>query len=184
VFDYRGFGLSDGGRPSPTEAVGDTIAALRWTEARAKKDGVPLIAFAQSIGTALMTRALIEEKATIRPRLIVLDSAFVSYEWAAASVLSQHWLTVLFQPLAFVLVSDIRAPKDRIRELSPIPILFFHGEEDRIIQTRLAMDAINAALPPKEFVLVPGVGHIEALWGKEQEKYRGILFDRMDAAIK
>lgn len=184
VFDYRGYGSSEGSRPDPREAVGDTIAALRWTDARAKKENLPLVAFGQSLGSALMTRALIEEKATVRPKLIVLDSAFISYEWAAASVLAQHWLTTPFQPFAFLLVSDVWAPEWRIRELSPTPILFFHGEEDRMIRISLGLKAYDAALPPKEFVRVPRAGHIQAFWTEEREKYRALLFARMDAAVK
>lgn len=184
IFDYRGYGSSGGSTPNPREAVGDTIAALRWAEARASRDKVPMIAFGQSLGAALMTRALIEEKATIRPKMIVLDSAFISYEWAAASVLSQHWLTTPFQPFAFFLVSDVWAPGRRIRELSPIPILFFHGEEDRVIRIRLGLEAYDAALPPKEFVRVPGAGHIQSFWAEDRQKYRELLFTRMDAALK
>jgi fermentation-respiration switch protein FrsA (DUF1100 family) len=184
VFDYRGYGSSEGSRPVPKEAVGDTIAALRWTDARAKKDHVPLIAYGQSLGTALMLEALIEEKATIHPKLIVLDSPFLSYEWAAASVLSQHWLTTLFQPFAFLAVSDERAPGIRIRELAPTPILIFHGDNDRTIDIRLGQETYDAALPPKEFVRVPGAGHIQSLWVPDYQKYRDILFARMDAASK
>ncbi len=184
IFDYRGYGSSGGSRPVPREAVGDTIAALRWTDARAKKDHVPLIAFGQSLGSALMLRALIEEHATIRPKLIVLDSAFLSYRWAAASVLSQHWLTTPFQPLVFLLVSDERSPGIRIRELAPTPILIFHGEEDRTIDIRLGQETYDAALPPKEFVRVPGAGHIQSFWVADRRKYRDLLFARMDAASK
>lgn len=184
VFDWRGFGSSGGeGRPTPAEGVADTIAALRWTDARAKRDGVPLVAFGQSLGSALLVRALIEEKATIRPKLVVLDSTFISYEWASASVLAQHWLTTPLQPFAFLFVSDEWAPGNRIRELAPTPILFFHGTVDRVIRPELGEAAYAAALPPKEFVRVPGAGHIQAFWGEEREKYRDLLFTRMDAAV-
>lgn len=184
IFDYRGYGSSEGGRPGPREAVGDTIAALRWTQERATREKLPLIAFGQSLGAALLTRALIEEKATIRPKLVVLDSAFISYGWAAASVLSRHWLTTPLQPFAFLLVTDEWAPRWRIRELSPTPLLFFHGEEDRMIRIQLGMDAYDAALQPKEFVRVPGAGHIQSFWAENRQKYRELLFTRMDAAIK
>jgi fermentation-respiration switch protein FrsA (DUF1100 family) len=184
IFDYRGYGESGGSSPVPREALGDTVAALRWTDSRAKHDGVPLIAFAQSLGTALTVRALADEKATIRPKLVVLDSAFLSYEWATASVLSQHWITTPFQPLAFLFISDEWAPGLRIRELAPTPILFFHGDQDHVIDYRLGREAYDAALPPKEFIRVPGAGHIQAFWTEDHEKYRALLFARMDATLK
>ena len=184
VFDYRGYGSSGGNRPVPREAVGDTIAALRWADARAKHDRVPMIALGQSLGTALMLRALIEEKATIHPKLIVLDSPFLSYSWAAASVLSQHWLTTPLQPFAFLLITDEWAPGERIRELAPTPILIFHGEKDHMIDIRLGQKTYDAALSPKEFVRVPNAGHIQSFWVSDFPKYRDILFARMDAAAK
>lgn len=183
VFDYRGYGASGGNHPVPREAVLDTIAALRWTEARSKKDHRPMIAFGQSLGSALLVRALAEEKA-VRPKMVVLDSAFLSFEWAAASVLSQSWLTTPFQPFAFLAVSDEWAPKLRIRELAPTPILIFHGDQDRIIDFRLGVETYDAALPPKEFVRVPGAGHIQAFWGPDHEKVRELFFARMDAVLK
>lgn len=184
IFDYRGYGASEGDLPTPKEAVFDTIAALQWTKERAEKEHLPIIAFAQSLGSALMLRALAEVKMTIHPKLIVLDSPFISYEWAAASVLSQFWITTPFQPFAFLLVSDEWAPLYRIRELSPTPILIFHGDQDRTIDIRLGEKTYDAALQPKEFVRVPGVGHIQSFWGEDRERIREIFFSRMDAALK
>lgn len=184
VFDYRGYGSSGGDRPVPKEAVQDTIAALHWADQRAKANRLPLIALGQSLGSALMVRALAEEKMAVRPKLVVLDSPFLSFQWAAASVLSQFWITTPFQPFAFLAMSDEWAPRLRIRDLAPTPILIFHGDKDRIVDYRLGVETYDAALPPKEFIPVPGAGHIQAFWGEDREKYREILFARMDAASK
>ncbi len=184
IFDYRGYGSSDGKSPNPKEAVGDTTAALRWTDARAKELGVPLITFGQSIGTALLLRSLIEEQARVRVRLIVLESPFLSFEWAAASVLSQSWVSTPFQPLAFLLISDEWAPGTRIRELAPTPILIFHGDADRVVDFRLGQRVYDAALPPKEMVRVKGGGHIRAFWGENRVEMRERFLNRLDAAVK
>ncbi len=184
IFDYRGYGSSGGSRPSPREAVGDTIAALHWTDARAKKEKLPMIAFGQSLGSALMIRALAEEKATIHPKLIVIESGFLSYEWAAVSVLSNHWLLFPLEPLAFLVISDEWAPKLRIRELAPTPFLIFHGDADHTIDFRLGVELYDAALPPKEFIRVPGGGHIQSFWVEDGKKFREVFLARMDAAIK
>jgi fermentation-respiration switch protein FrsA (DUF1100 family) len=184
IFDYRGYGKSGGESPKPKEAVGDTIAALRWADARAKEMGVPLIAFGQSLGSALLLRSLIEEKERVRPRLIVLESSFISFEWAAASVLSQNWITTIFQPLAFFLISDEWAPGPRIRELAPTPLLIFHGDADRVVDYKLGQRVYDAALHPKEFVRVRGGGHIRAFWGDNRVEMRQLFLDRLDTAIK
>ena len=57
-------------------------------------------------------------------------------------------------------------------------------ENDRTIDIRLGQETYDAALPPKEFIRVPGAGHIQSLWVKGFQKYRSILFARMDAAAK
>jgi fermentation-respiration switch protein FrsA (DUF1100 family) len=191
IFDYRGYGVSEGDSPSPKEAVGDTIAALRWIDARAKREGIPLVAFGQSLGSALLVRAISEERKRATPvperptiSFIALDSTFLSFEWATASVFSQHWITTPFQPLAFLLVSDEWAPRERIRDLAPTPLLILHGEEDRIIDVRLGQEAFDAALPPKELVRIPKSGHVQAFWGEDQAKYRAIFLDRMEKALR
>ncbi len=184
IFDYRGYGASGGDRPQPEEGVRDTIAALKWADAQAKREGLSLIAFGQSMGTAMLTRALIEVKDSIRPKILVLESPFLSFQWAGASVLSQHWITTPFQPLAFLLLSDEWAPKEKIRELSPMPLLIFHGDQDRVVDVRLGERVYEAALPPKEFVRVPRGGHIQAFWGEDAQKYRKILISRLDAAVE
>jgi len=151
---------------------------------RAKSLKVPLVVFGQSLGTSLVVRALVEEKANIHPAFIALDSPFLSFQWAGASVLSQSWLFTLFQPFAFLIISDEWAPRERIRELSPIPILVIHGDQDRVIDIRLGVETYDAALPPKEFIRVPGAGHIQAFWGPEKEKYRKLFVDKMDTAVR
>ncbi|MBC7384779.1 MAG: alpha/beta hydrolase [Cryobacterium sp.] len=184
VFDYRGYGSSAGEVEGPRAGVEDTISGLRYANERAQELGVPLAVFAQSLGTALAVRALVEEKETLHPAFITLDSSFISFEWAGASVLSQFWLTTPFQPLAFLLLSDEWAPGRRIRELAPTPILFLHGEDDRIIRPRLGREAYEAALPPKEFILVPGVGHIGAFWGADGERIRRLFLEKMDHSVE
>lgn len=184
IFDYRGYGVSGGGSPNPHEAVGDTIATLRWTDAKAKEMGAPLVVFGQSLGSALLMRALVEEKERIKPAFIALESPFLSYQWAAASVLSKLTLTWLFQPLAFFVISDEWAPRERIRELRPTPILVMHGDEDRIVDYRLGVETFQTALPPKEFVKIPGGGHIQAFWGPDKEHYRALFIEKMGSALR
>lgn len=184
IFDYRGYGVSTGDRPNTREGVGDTIAALRWTDKKAKELHAPLVVFGQSLGSALLMRALIEEREEIHPAFIGLESPFLSYQWAAASVLSQHLITTLLQPLAFALISDKWAPGARIRELRPTPILIMHGDQDRVIDYRLGVETFDRALPPKEFVKIPGGGHIQAFWGREREKFRTLFLEKMDTALQ
>lgn len=184
IFDYRGYGTSKGDVPTAKEGVTDTIAALRWTDAKAKKTGVPLLAFGQSLGSALLVRALVEEKKTIHPVLIGLDSSFLSFQWAGASVLSQYWITTPFQPLAFLFLSDEWAPRLRIQELAPTPIVVIHGDQDRVIDFKLGKETYDAALPPKTFIRAPGAGHIQSFWGPEGQNIQKLFLEKMDQSVK
>lgn len=184
IFDYRGFGVSAGAKPNAREAVGDTIAALRWADAKAKEKKIPFVVFGQSLGGSLLMRALIEEKERIHPSFIAVESTFLSFQWASASAFSQSFITTLFQPLVFFFMSDEWAPRARIRELRPTPFLVIHGDSDRVIDFRLGEEVFDAALPPKEFIRVTGGGHIQAFWGPEQAKYRTLFLEKMDRALR
>lgn len=184
IFDYRGFGTSKGDTPNAKEGVTDTIAALRWTDAKAKERGVPLLAFGQSLGSALLVRALAEEKNAIHPVLVGLDSSFLSFQWAGASVLSQYWITTPFQPLAFLFLSDEWAPKLLIQQLAPTPIVVIHGDQDRVIDFKLGQETYDAALPPKTFIRAPGAGHIQSFWGPNGQKIQNLFLEKMDEATK
>jgi pimeloyl-ACP methyl ester carboxylesterase len=191
VFDYRGYGPSEGEKPSADEAIGDTIATLRWADARARSEKVPLAAFGQSLGSALLVRAISDERRRIgddppKPaiRFVGLECTFLSFRWAAASVLAQSGWTTWLQPFVLLFFPDTDAPGERIRDLAPTPVLFLHGEEDRLVRIELGREAYAAALPPKEFVAVPGAGHVQAFWGDTKEKYRDLFIDRLEKALR
>jgi fermentation-respiration switch protein FrsA (DUF1100 family) len=40
-----------------------------------------------------------------------------------------------------------------------VPVLFFHGDNDKIVPIRLGRALYEAAPNPKEFVIIPGAGH-------------------------
>ena len=40
-----------------------------------------------------------------------------------------------------------------------VPVLFFHGDNDKIVPIRLGRALYEAAPNPKEFVVIPGAGH-------------------------
>lgn len=156
IFDYQGFGKS-GGKPTPRGTLEDGEAALRWMQA--KNSRVPLIVFGQSLGGAIGLRSVIEMKNKIPIKAVVLDSTFLSYKSAAASVLSHHWPTWPFQPLAYVLMSDHYAPKKRVREIAPIPLLIFHGDQDKVISYNRGKKIYDTALEPKTFITTPEGRH-------------------------
>jgi pimeloyl-ACP methyl ester carboxylesterase len=181
IFDYRGYGQSPGD-PTPEGTVEDGKAAVEWVYG--KNPNLPLIIFGQSLGGAIAMRTVIDLKSQRVPiRLVVIDSGFASYKAAARNVLAQHWLTWIFQPFTYLALSDSAAPGERVSEISPVPMLFMHGDRDKVIDISLGEKAYEMARPPKEFWKIPGGEHTDALWRKEPDTRKRFLnyLDRMFA---
>lgn len=184
IFDYAGYGDSEG-EPSPESTVRDGMVALRWffeTGKSLRYQGVPQIIFAQSLGGAVALRALSElnESGQVPNTLkkVVLDSTFMSYQSAGASVLSQHWMTTLFQPLSWLLLSDRWSPDKKLQTLPKADYFVIHGSKDRMIKTDLGKELFDALPGKKEWILIPDAGHIQALFiesGIHRERFLKLL---------
>jgi len=168
IFDYRGYGKS-AGRPSPKGTVQDGRAALRWIAKNSPKDQ-PLIIFGQSLGGAIALRVAGELRDEIGYRGVIVDSTFHSYREAARKVLSQSALTWLFQPLAYLVLSDRWSPKEHIAKISPRPLLVIHGTRDRTVAYSLGERVFELAREPKEFWRVEGGGHTSLLAGFDRSE--------------
>ncbi len=164
IFDYPGYGDIEG-EATPKNTIETGEAAIRVV--MQKKPGVPLIIYGQSLGGAVALRTVIEMKKEIQPKLIVADSTFLSYRSAAKSVLSRHWLTWAMQPFGWLVMSDAFAPKDRIQEISPFPLLVIHSKEDQIINYDLGREVFDRAAEPKEMWTLEKGGHIETFSGRD-----------------
>ncbi len=163
IFDYRGYGKTPGA-PTPETTVEDGVRMIRW----ALKQEKPLILFGQSLGGAVLQRAL-EETAEIRdPRelakikLVAFESSFTSYREAGRSVLASSWLTWPFQWIPDLVLSDAKAAEGA---LPPGPrYLIIHGTHDPVVSEALGRALYQRAPPKKSWWLVPGGGHIQAFW--------------------
>lgn len=176
IFDYRGYGNSEG-VPNPKGTVEDGVAAIRWVNQN-KAENVPLVVFAQSLGGAIALRSLIELKKEVPIAWIVIDSSFQSYQWAGMSVLSQSLIGSILEPFSFLALSDEWAPLDRVKELAPTPILVMHGDQDRLIGYRLGERLFIEAGEPKEFLRIEGGNHTDAFW-RHQGKYKNIFLEKL-----
>lgn len=179
IFDYRGYGQSEG-KPNPENTVKDGTLIIREIYHQNLKS--PLIIFGQSLGGAIAMRSVIELKNEIPIKLVVVDSSFASYRSVAQHVLSHHWLTWLFQPLAFALLSDEWAPGTQIAELAPTPLVVMHGDHDQVVDFELGEQIFNFAKNPKEFWKIEGGRHTDAFW-KHGSLYRERFLRRMEDAL-
>jgi fermentation-respiration switch protein FrsA (DUF1100 family) len=145
LFDYRGYGRSEG-MPSEPGLYQDALAAY---EVLTKAKQVPperIVLFGRSLGAAVAGTL-----ASQRPAAgLILESAFPSVEALAKFHywgLPMHWLVSAEYNLA-----------DRLRQVSR-PVLVIHGDRDSLVPLQLGQEVFEAARPPKDLYVVHGAGH-------------------------
>jgi len=146
IFDYRGYGRSEG-RPDEPGLAQDARAALKWLEER----GVPrgeLLYFGRSLGAAVALQLALEAP----PAGLVLETPFTSIR-----DLGRLHYPLLHLGLGWL----IRDRYDNLAKIGQlhVPLLVLQGDRDRIVPESMARRLYAAANPPKTFHLVVGADH-------------------------
>ena len=155
IFDYRGYGLSEGS-PSEEGFYRDARAAYRHLVESRQVPTQRLILFGRSIGAAVAGNLAVSSSAAG----LILEGAFPSVEAVAKHYyygLPLHWLISSRFPLI-----------DQMAQVR-MPVLAIHGEQDDIIPIELGRKVYDAAPEPKSWYPVPGAGHNDCpfIGGKE-----------------
>jgi len=144
LIDYRGYGMSDG-TPSESGVYADARAGLaHLIEERGFREQ-RIVVFGRSVGGAIAVDLA-------RGRNlggVVLESTFTSIADVARGMIGG--------PLA----SLLRGRFDSASKIGQIraPLLFFHGDHDRIIDYALGRRLFELAPEPKQFETILGAGH-------------------------
>lgn len=162
VFDYRGYGNSEG-KVSRKGVYEDAVAAVETIKARTDIDQTKLILFGQSIGGAnvLAVAGLNEFDGVVG---VVAESAFASYK----SIAVDH--TSILKPAAFVLIGNKYSPKRAVSNIAPTPLILIHGTADQVVPYDHAETLYDAASEPKELWTIPNGRHTDAL-GRHRDEY-------------
>ena len=149
IFDYRGYGRSEG-RPSEAGVLADARAARAWLAKREKIGEDDVVLLGESLGGAVAVDLAARDGA----RALVLESTFDSLPEVAAY--HYPWLPVRW------------AMRTRFDSASTIaeyhgPLLMAHGDADTIVPIRFGRRLFEAANEPKQFVLLPGHDHNEPM---------------------
>ena len=145
LFDYRGYGLSEG-TPDEEGTYRDARAAHRYlSTARGVAPG-NLIIFGESLGAAVALQLALEVPA----RALVLEAPFTSISDMAGNVLP-------FLPVGRLL----RTRYDNLAKIGGLrmPLLILHGDRDTTVPFAQGRRLFEAVPEPKQFFPIPGAGH-------------------------
>lgn len=171
VFDYRGYGASDGS-PEPRGVFEDSDSALNYLRSRKDIDPDKLLVFGQSLGGANAI-AVVGSGNRTGVKAIAIEATFVSYSSIASDKLSG----------AGVLMDDTYSPDRYVAKLAPLPFLLLHGTNDPVIPYAHAEKLFAKANEPKRLITVNGGGHTEALSSRFGTIYREIVVEFFDSAL-
>jgi pimeloyl-ACP methyl ester carboxylesterase len=144
LFDYRGYGRS-GGRPSEGGTYRDARAALACLLEQAGVDPARVFYLGESLGGAVALDLALDHP----PAGLVLLSAFTGVRELGPV----HYP---FVPTA--LIPDAYPTLRRIDDLRA-PLLVLHGERDENLPLSHGRALFDAARPPRDIHVFPGLGH-------------------------
>ena len=75
-------------------------------------------------------------------------------------------------------------PIDIVDKISPIPILFLHGEKDWLIEPSHSQRLFDKALDPKSLTIIKDGGHAERIFDIFPDKFMKICLDQFKETVK
>jgi len=142
IFDYRGYGSSEG-KPSEDGTYLDAGAAYKWLTEERKILSDNIIIFGRSLGGSIAAQ-LAGKK---RPKALILESSFTSYVDIGRK-------SYPYMPVRWFARFNYNTI-DYIRNVC-CPIMIIHSRNDELIPFEFGLELYEAANEPKEFVEIFG----------------------------
>jgi fermentation-respiration switch protein FrsA (DUF1100 family) len=171
IFDYRGYGASDGIAAKESELYADGDAAADFVMHKKRVRSEQIVLYGHSLGTAIVA-----DVASRRAfGAVVLESGFSSASSVAMRALP--WL-----PRFLHFLGKNRFESARKLNNVKCPILIAHGDPDLTIPTSEAQLLYEAANEPRKLLIIPGAGHV--VFGSAGEQYLDQVEQFMRESIK
>ncbi|MCY3542665.1 MAG: alpha/beta hydrolase [Chloroflexi bacterium] len=149
IFDYRGYGLSDG-KPSEKGVYSDGEGALEYLRSRDDIDHDRLVLFGRSLGGCVVAELAMRH----RVKAVILESSFTSVD--AMARYNRPAIT-FFVPSRLLVKSRFESLAKMPRIHSPIMIV--HGDKDITVPIHMGRELYDAANEPKRFYEIKGATH-------------------------
>jgi fermentation-respiration switch protein FrsA (DUF1100 family) len=171
VFDYRGYGESEG-TPRIRGVFEGSNAALNYVRSRPDVDRERLLVLGQSLGEA---HAIAVAGSGKREgiKVVTFDSAFYSYSAIANDML----------PGTGLLLDDRYSAERFVVALAPLPLSPIHGTTDQVMPYHHGKSLMIMAREPKTLITVPGATHLDSLSGRHGKKFSDALLAFFEAAL-
>ncbi|MEO0456083.1 MAG: alpha/beta hydrolase [Cyanobacteria bacterium P01_A01_bin.114] len=177
LFDYRGYGRSDGPFPSEQRVYED--AAVAWQYLTTQRQVAPsdIWIYGHSLGGAIAVDLAVKHPEAAG---LVVESSLSSMHQAVNATGQYDWI-----PVNLILTQRFNS----VAKLSSLqmPVLFIHGLEDDILPSDMSQLLYAAAPTPKTLWLVPGAGHNNVAEVAGEEYFRQVeafFEDSLQASLK
>lgn len=142
IFDYRGYGQSEG-TPGESGLYKDATAAWNYLTAQRGFASKDIVVFGRSIGGVVASKLAAE----VQPSALILESTFSSARDMAQS---------LFPVLSHILVMRYDFKTSMHIKQVHCPVLVIHSLDDDIIPYELGRKVYESANSPKSFIILHG----------------------------
>lgn len=168
IFDYRGYGLSEG-KPEPIGVAEDGLAFLNYAHSEYIKGKYQqFIVYGQSLGGSIVLKSLEDFNFIKDIHLLVLDSTFLTPREVAREK--------TFWPLSLI-ISNKATADSKLSHIT-MPVLSIHSTQDFVIHHDLGLKLFESikTSPKKDFWSFNDRGHGDVFFVQDK-KYQKLFIE-------
>jgi len=164
VFDYRGYGQSEGRFPSEAQLYADSESAWRFLRDELGVPAEQVVIYGESLGGAIALNLAIQHPDAAA---LIMQSSFTTLRDA---VRSKPFTRTI--PVDLILTEEF----DSVSKVSEIdmPVLFIHGEVDSVVPVAMSQRLYDLAPLPKQRLIIPDADHVSIYRAGEHSYLKGI----------
>lgn len=160
VFDYRGFGRSEG-KPGESALLKDSLAAFDYVAKTLKPRRIAL--YGESIGGPYAAWVAKERKSA---HCVIIENSFPSLRALG---------NVIYRPLPLGLTAPFALRTTDWLNAAGVPVLVMHGRQDAVIPFALGMELYEGLTVRKEMLVSENAGHSEIPFLDSTRYYEAVV---------